>query len=158
MGVSQIFSRLLPVNGMAVFAAVSIGTLGCQQAPSSADADADGSPTVADVIQGNSEVIDELGRAAAMMAECTDIIMRYGHFTDDHSTTVLMCPECGQGNRYEDEELVIDDPPENVPETMEQLLRDTRELKNSVAGLTLGLKLQLVTLKRHLEHLREAAP
>ena len=91
-----------------------------------------------------------------MMTECTDIIMRYGHFTNDHSTPVLMCPECAQGKPQE--EPVIDDPPEDIPETMEQLLRDSQEVKNSVAGLTLGLKLQLVALERHLEQLRKAAP
>ena len=90
-----------------------------------------------------------------MMAS-SDIIMRYSHYTNDHSTPVLFCPECFP-DRPKEDETEFDDPEAGVPETMDQLLKDSREQSLSVGSLTSSLRLEQAALKYHLEKLRSAA-
>ncbi len=120
-------------------------------ATSSDDSDTD--PSIADIIQANSNTIDEVGRAAGVMMESSDIIMRYSHFTDGHTTPVRLCPECWP-EPAEVDDAVYEDPEEDIPETMAQLLRDSRDLRLSVARLTSSASAQQAALRHHLEKLR----
>ena len=81
--------------------------------------------------------------------------MRYSHYTERHSDAVVLCPECTKDSPRR-EEPVLDEPDEDIHETMVQLLRDSRELRNSVASLTSGLLFQQASLQHHLEKLRAA--
>ena len=146
---------------MAVCTVFSFGSSGCQEAdrtgiPRNNKVIVFGKVDVADVIKVNSEVIDELGRAASVMTQSSDTIMRYRHYTERHSGTVVLCPECTKDSPV-GKGLGFEEPDEDIPETMVQLLKDSQEMRNSVASLTSGLLFQQAALQRHLEKLRVAA-
>ncbi|MCH2203864.1 MAG: hypothetical protein MK102_18010 [Fuerstiella sp.] len=142
---------------------VLLGIPGCQKTKTTdIDADATASShttvteqaSIADVIKENSRVIDEIGKAAALMTECSDIIMRYSHFTDNHTEQVIFCPECGtRGPVHEEPE--IEDTEEEYPATIDQLLKDSDELRRGVGSIIIGLRLQRTGLRHHLKRLRE---
>lgn len=151
MKVGESTRRVVTAGGI-VICAVVFGSPGCQDVDRTGNNEAQ-KVSVADVIKANSDVIDELGRAASVMTQCSDIVMRYSHFTDHHSETVLLCPECSKG-RPKHQEPEIEEPDEDIPETMAQLLSDSQELRTSVGSLTSSLLLQRVALQHHLEKLR----
>ena len=155
---ANVFEFMAMLSVCTVF---SFGSPGCQEAdrtgiPRNNKVIVFGEVSVADVIKVNSEVIDELSRAASVMTQSSDIIMRYRHYTERHSDAVVLCPECTKDSPV-GEESGFEEPDEDIPETMVQLLKDSRELRNSVAILTSGLLFQRVALQRHLEKLRAAA-
>ncbi len=121
---------------------------------SSADQNSDN--TIAELIVANSALIGELGQIAGVMEETSDIMMRYSHYTDNHTEQVPLCPECGTESILGDE-TVPEEPAEEIPETMEQLLADARELGRSVGSLKSGMVHQRTALRHHLERLRETA-
>ena len=108
---------------------------------------------IASVIEVNSRVMDELGRSAELMSDSSDIIMRFSHFTDEHTAQVLLCPECSPESGT-DEDLEIEDSEEVIPETMVQLLKDANELYATALRFSSHLNQQQVALKRHLTQLR----
>ena len=112
---------------------------------------------IAAVIEVNSRVMDELGRSAELMSDSSDILMRFSHFTDEHTAPVLLCPECSPESGTA-EDLEIEDPEEIIPETMVQLLEDAKELHATALRFSNHLNLQQVALNKHLANLRAGQP
>jgi len=108
---------------------------------------------IAAVIEANSKVMDEIGKIAEVMNESTDIIMRFNHFTDGHTTPVKLCPECYSVPANDDADG-IEDPEEKIPETMAQLLKVSQELHMSARRFSSHLKAQRTALQSHLKKLR----
>ncbi len=108
---------------------------------------------IAAVIEANSKVLDEIGKIAVVMEESTDMIMRFNHFTDGHTTPVALCPECWPA-REDDGAAGIEDQEEKISETMDELLKDSNELHMSMLRLRGHLKSQQDALKSHLKKLR----
>ena len=165
MAAVQLGNNIVLSLGSILCSLVLLGIPGCQKtkttgidgdamATASGDTAIAEQASVVDVIRENSRVIDEIGKAAALMTECSDIIMRYSHFTDNHTEQVILCPECGTGGPVH-EEPVIEYPEEEYPATIDQLLKDSYELRRGVGSIVVGLKLQLTGLQHHLKRLRE---
>ncbi len=111
---------------------------------------------IAEIIRVNSQTIDRMGELAALLEESSDIIMRYSHYTDRHTTRVQLCPECFSRQRRDDPGPETN-PPEDIPLTLEQLSRDAFELRDSAARFATHLRLQQDALRHHLKRLREQA-
>tara|TARA_R110000824_G_scaffold95111_1_gene228862 strand:- start:2734 stop:3237 length:504 start_codon:yes stop_codon:yes gene_type:complete len=116
---------------------------------------------VTEVIIANTTIMQESESVFQRLKNNSDTMMRYSHYLDGHDPTVKrepFCPECAKEipediskhfiNEHEDEE-------EEVPETFEQLLRDCRELADSVGRIDSSLYSQSVTLERNLKKLSD---
>ena len=167
MAVTQPRNNMVLLLRIVLCGLVLPGISGCQKTnttglneetttTASDDTTGTGQASLADVIKENSRGIDELGKAAALMTECSDIIMRYSHFTDNHTEQVVLCPECATGSPI-GEEPTFEDPEEEYPATINQLLTDSRELRKGIGSINIGLQIQLTALRRHLNRLRENA-
>ena len=121
-------------------------------------------------INKHTEIINSIGRSARTSSEVMDLLMRVGHYTDNHGDTKhILCPECSKNDvRIAEEFLVEDEFPdepmdynlpsdesEEVPETFEQVMRDLHEINNGVQAIDFGHMHQIIHLRKLLKELQE---
>jgi len=88
------------------------------------------------------------------------MILRYNHYLDKHDPTtesIQFCPECSVS--VEKEDVLVthsEEQLEEIPETVEQLKKDTKEIYNGVHTVNNSVWSQTILLKSVLEKLREA--
>jgi len=140
-----------------------LASAGCQQAESanqsdkkaSAPADSD-TDMIAEIIELNSKTIAQYGRMAELAEETSDMLMRLSHYTDGHTNRVALCPECAA--KVNVPEVEVEDPEEDLPKTMQQLLDDANEIYHSARGISATFKNQQVAVELHLKKLRAGKP
>lgn len=115
---------------------------------------------IRNVIVANTQVINEIGKAHQQLSSTTDMILRYNHYLDKHDPTtesIQFCPECSVS--VEKEDVLVthsEEQLEEIPETVEQLKKDTKEIYNGVHTVNNSVWSQTILLKSVLEKLREA--
>jgi len=138
-------------------------TVGCQKTVSAeqpektaaAPVDPD-EAMIGKIIELNSKTIAQYGRMAELAEETSDMLMRLSHYTDGHAKRVALCPECAP--RVTVPEVEVDEPEEDLPKTMQQLLDDANEIYHSARGIAATFKNQQVAVELHLNKLREGKP
>ena len=119
--------------------------------------------TIKEILLANTEVINEVGRAHQKLAHSTDIMLRYNHYLDRHDPTqqrVKFCPECSIGlplttDPYGNEtELPVSNHTEEFPATLDQVKKDTVEIRNGVHTINNSIWSQIILLQSVLKKLR----
>jgi len=119
---------------------------------------------IAKVLIANTAIYKENELLFSRIKKNSDTIMRYSHYTNKHNPSVkrvMFCPECGEGAS---EDLIKNTVTEHkevfeyVPETFEQLLKDSEELRISVSSASASMYGQSLALKNHLNKLRHTKP
>jgi hypothetical protein len=99
----------------------------------------------------NREVLDKLFR---IMVKNSDTMMRFKHYTQGHGANTPFCPECGDGKGD-----VLPEPEpedyENLEESIEQAIRDSYELGESLERLHFGMTHQHICLQANLKIMRD---
>ena len=116
--------------------------------------------TTKEVVETNTDTIDLIANAAQKLHDNSDLLMRSNHYLNNHTTTQLLCPVCGElesTKKLAPEMEPIVDPPVNLPATVNQLLRDAKEIRQSVFHLGLSLRIQGETLTQLLSKLEVEA-
>jgi len=120
--------------------------------------------TTTEVVDTNTQTIDLIARAAQLLHENSDIMMRSHHYINNHTESVLLCPACGDEQRSAEcrppndiPKATIEDPPIQLPSTVHQLYVDSMEIRQSVYHLMLSLSIQQHALKNILAQLKAAA-
>jgi hypothetical protein len=99
--------------------------------------------------------------SARTSSEVSDLLMRIGHYTDNHGDIKhLFCPECSKNDTRTYKEFVVADDeypnePEDVPATLEQVMRDLHEINNGVQAIDFGHRHQIIHLRGLLKRLQE---
>ena len=119
---------------------------------------------IAKVLIANTTIYKENELLFSRIKKNSDTIMRYSHFMNEHNPEVkrvMFCPECGEGasedlikNTVTEHREVFED----VPETFEQLLKDSEELRISVSSASASMYGQSLAIENHLDKLRTTKP
>ena len=92
-----------------------------------------------------------------LMADNTDTMMRFAHYTDQHMREVPFCPEC-TGSADADVADVADAVDDTVTASLPQLLEDSKEFKDTFKRIAGSLSNQRFTLNSTLEDLKYVLP
>ena len=107
------------------------------------------------IVENNNEIMSEMAHVFKHLVENTSIMMRYSHYLDNHDPTVKIVPFCPECTGREDELLPIEEgKQEELPSTIEQLTKDSYEIKMTVQRIKNSLHNQKIKLKHTLEQLK----
>lgn len=114
-----------------------------------------------EIIEVNGEIFDSFAKLTNVGIENTGTMMRFTHFLDKHDPSIkqiMTCPECGEyipstipKSAFE----VPDVPLDEIPETLDQILKDAQEIQYNINTLIFSAVNQGVTLRVTLERLRD---
>ena len=108
------------------------------------------------VVQNNNETMYEIAHVFKHLVENTSIMMRYNHYLDNHDPTVKIVPFCPECTGREDELLPIEEGEyKELPSTIEQLTKDSYEIKMAIQRIKSTLHNQKFKLKHTLEQLKD---
>jgi hypothetical protein len=108
------------------------------------------------VVENNNETMYEIAHVFKHLIENTSIMMRYNHYLDNHDPTVKMVPFCPECTEREDEILSIEEGKfKDLPATIEQVTRDSYEIKMAIQRIKTTLHNQKFKLKHTLDQLKD---
>ena len=108
------------------------------------------------IVETNNETIYELAHVFKHLVENTSIMMRYNHYLDNHDPTVKIVPFCPECTGREDEILSIEEGKfKDLPATIEQVTRDSYEIKMAIQRIKTTLHNQKFKLKHTLDQLKD---
>ena len=108
------------------------------------------------VVENNNETMYEIAHVFKHLIENTSIMMRYNHYLDNHDPTVKIVPFCPECTGREDEILSIEEGKfKELPATVEQLTKDSYEIKMAIQRIKTTLHNQKFKLKHTLDQLKD---
>ena len=110
--------------------------------------------TIGDVKQRNHSTLRALGLVSQVQTENSDLVMRFSHFTHDHTHAVGLCPECTSGGMGDDNPVEISVDDVGLVLSLDHLVADANEIQMGVGNMLLGLKIQRDALRHYLLRLR----
>ena len=110
--------------------------------------------TPGNVVALNSDTINKVAFACDLLHKNSDIMGRYAHYTVPHTETQMFCMECS-GNENYDEEMILDEPIDDLKTRLSQVHKDSLEINKSVATIVNALLIQNETLNNNLRRLRD---
>tara|TARA_R110002020_G_scaffold460313_1_gene678776 strand:+ start:2496 stop:2921 length:426 start_codon:yes stop_codon:yes gene_type:complete len=111
---------------------------------------------VTPIVEQNSETMSEMAHVFDLLLKNTDVMMRYGHYLDEHDPLTELVPFCPECTGSEDNILPIEvGDPEILSSDIDQLMSDSKEFYAVTRRIKSSLYNQSFKLKHTLSQLKE---
>lgn len=103
----------------------------------------------------NQEMFKTISVVFDLLTKNTDTMMRFSHYTDNHTEVVPFCPECTNAKDISGPPVAGDVP---VEPSVKQLYQDSVEIHDTFKRIAGSLSNQRFTLRARLEDLKFKLP